>query len=156
MSKCIVYTRPDGGVTVVHPAPEYLARFNSEADGIAAVQLKAVPKDAINIIIVDHTAIPTSRRFRNAWNIQGNTVVHNMTKARNKRMSEIRTERNNRLLASDSLFARVTEIGTLAEAAALRVYRQILRDIPQTVNLNSIQDVDELAVYEPNWPVEPA
>jgi hypothetical protein len=30
--KCIAYTRPDGGVSVVHPTPEYINKINLIAD----------------------------------------------------------------------------------------------------------------------------
>ena len=157
MAQRIVYTRPDGGVSVVYPAPEYVARFATEAEALEAIQAKGVPTNAMNVHICDEFVIPASRRFRNCWRQVGGATPPSVSisLARAQRMSEIRSERDKRLILSDAQMARAQDIGAPAEIAALKTYRQSLRDLPQTINLNSIQDVDNLAAYEPNWPVEP-
>ncbi len=63
----IVYTRPDGGVSIVSPAPEFMAQFATEAEGLAAVQEQAVPPTAMNVRVIDSADVPPSREFRNAW-----------------------------------------------------------------------------------------
>jgi len=154
--KRIVYTRPDGGVSVVCPAPEFVAQFPTEQEALAAVQVKAVPADAINVKICDVINIPTSRRFRNCWRQVGTTPpVVDLPLAREQRMSEIRTERDKRLAISDGQMARAQDTGTPAEVMVLRGKRQALRDLPVTVEteLAMIQLVDGLATYEPTWPV---
>ncbi len=69
----IIYTRPDGGVSVVHPAPEFLARFDTDAEGMAAVRAKSVPKDAANVSEVPASKLPLrmnagkTQNLRDAW-----------------------------------------------------------------------------------------
>lgn len=79
----IIFTRPDGGVTVVYPViniTEISAGF-TEADAEQRAWDK-LPVDAINPVFVDESAIPTDRTFRNAWEHSGNSVTQNITKAK--------------------------------------------------------------------------
>ena len=154
MTKRIVYTRSDGGVSIVCPAPEYVAQFATETDAIAAIRAKDVPAEATNVHVCDETAVPASRRFRNCWRQVGATPPSvSMPLARVQRLAEIRAERDKLLALSDSQVVRAQEIGTPAEIAALKTYRQSLRDIPQTTVLGSIVTSEALSDYEPAWPV---
>lgn len=56
--KCIVYTRPDGGVSVVHPVPEFMDQIEILAD-------KDVPAGLLYKII-DTSDLPP-RETRSAW-----------------------------------------------------------------------------------------
>lgn len=58
--KCIAYTRPDGGVSVVHPAPEFIDIIETIAD-------KDVPAGLLYKII-DTSDLP-SRETRSAWQL---------------------------------------------------------------------------------------
>lgn len=92
-TKRIVYSRPDGGISVVCPAPgriaELMAEGMTEDAAIVAIQAKSVPADAINIEVMERALIPVSREFRNAWQKPGlGAPVINMVKAR-----EIHAER---------------------------------------------------------------
>ena len=77
----IIYTRPDSGVSVVVPTAEFLSRFNTLAEGMAAVQTQSVPPAAIDVRIIDDTTLPT-RTFRNAWRQSGVIVSVDMPLAR--------------------------------------------------------------------------
>jgi hypothetical protein len=59
--KRIIYKKPDGGVAVLVPSPEYLQDHTIEE--LAA---KDVPEGA-EFRIVDTVDIPSDRTFRNAW-----------------------------------------------------------------------------------------
>ncbi len=61
----IIYKRPDGGVSIVRPAPKFINGFRSPEEGLAAVVAKAVPADASDVAVVD--SVPADRTFRNAW-----------------------------------------------------------------------------------------
>ena len=153
-TKRIVYTRSDGGVSVVCPAPEYVARFATEGEALEAIRAKDVPADVINVHVCDESAVPVSRRFRNCWRQVGTTPPSvSMPLARAQRMVEIRAERDKRLVVSDGSMLRTQETGTPAQIAALKVYRQALRDVPQTADLSGITTALDLAMYEPAWPV---
>jgi hypothetical protein len=58
--KCIAYTRKDGGVSVIYPAPEYQDQIQMIAD-------KDVPS-GIYYVIMDESELP-SRETREAWEL---------------------------------------------------------------------------------------
>lgn len=63
MEKRIIYKRPDGGVSVIAPAPEALAKH-----GIEAIARKDVPSGH-PYKIVDATDIPSDRSERMRWTV---------------------------------------------------------------------------------------
>ena len=155
-TKRIVYTRPDGGVSVVCPAPEYVARFTTEAEALDAIRAKDVPADAANVYVCDVAEVPASRRFRNCWRQVGTTPPSvSMPLARAQRMAEIRAERDERLATSDGLMLAMQDRGIPAGIAALKTYRQALRDVPQAMTLDSVATPEALAEVEPVWPTVP-
>ena len=88
--KRIAYTRPDGGVSVVVPSPNFVAQFDTEAQAIAFIQVKDVPSDASTISVIDVTDIPSDRTFRNAWEQTAPGVIDiNMPKARDIHAGQI-------------------------------------------------------------------
>lgn len=109
MADLIVYTRPDGGVSVVHPAAGV---------DTATLLLKSVPADATDVEVVDAAAIPADRAFRNAWRRIGGVVSIDMPAAR-----EIHAERVNaakRALARDLIEREAMGEDVTTEQAALR------------------------------------
>lgn len=81
-TKRIIYTRPDGGVSIINPAPEFVNKFETEDEAMVTIQTKDVPSDASDVQIVDKTAILTDRSFRNAWRQTAGIISVNMPKAR--------------------------------------------------------------------------
>ena len=69
MSK-IIYTNPEGGVSVVHPTDE--------------VPISELPAKLglTDYEIVDDDVIPTDRTFRNAWVKSGSTVTEDLRKCK--------------------------------------------------------------------------
>lgn len=109
----LIYTRPDGGLSVVHPAP-----------GVTVEELMArsVPSDATNVQVVDDAEIPTDRTFRNAWKQSGAKVEHDMAKAK-----EIAHAKRRRDRAVE--FAPLDIEATIPDKAAqAEVLRQAIRD----------------------------
>jgi hypothetical protein len=151
MSKCILYTRPDGGLSVVIP---YASR------SIAEVIARDVPKDATGVTMHDVSEIPSDRSFRDAWQQHPTQVVSvDMSKARAIHLTRLRAARNAKLNAMDaantSVLKRVaagsatdSERQTVAE---LELQKQILRDSPAGLDLSRATTVDELKAI---WPVE--
>lgn len=74
MNQRIIYTNDDGGVAVIVPAPE----CELTIEEIAA---KDVPAGK-TYEIVDVSAIPSDRTFRNAWVKNGATVDHDIPKCK--------------------------------------------------------------------------
>ena len=141
-NKRIVYTRPDGGVSILAPAPEFLAQFATEEEGIAAIQAKDVPSDAVAVEVIDETAIP-ERSFRNAWE-WNNGIQVNMPKARVVHMDKIRRVRNDELEKLDISFMRAIEAGDAAEQTSITNQKQALRDIPQELDLEVFATPEDL------------
>ena len=148
----IAFTRPDGGVSVIVPAPKAQLPGESEADFMARVAT-AVPPDAVDVAELD--TLP-SRTYRDAWVLSGGKVQHDMVKARQMRLAELRAERDAKLQASDGPYLRAQEQNNAAETNRLKVTRQRLRDLPNdpaTTNaLGAITDPDALKGWTPSWP----
>lgn len=72
--KVIAYTRPDGGVSVVVPAPQAKRADESEDEFVERIRLKDVPQDAADVVVLDSTELP-SRATRNSWRIVNGKVV---------------------------------------------------------------------------------
>lgn len=156
---CLIYTRPDDGVSIVRPTPEYLAQFPTELDGLAAVIAKDIPRDARGVRICEEADIPPNRRFRDCWRRMGMELPQvDMPLARTQRMNEVRRERGPKLAKSDVDLLKAQEAGNTTLQASLRVYRQALRDIPQTeqVNVEACTTPEHLETWAPAWPTDPA
>jgi hypothetical protein len=154
----IIYTRPDGGVSVVVPAPNFIADFaGTEAEAMAAVQAKSVPADAIEAEIVDVTVISSDRAFRDAWVKKGGRIEVDIPKARAIKTDQIRPERNERLATLDIDYMRADESGDTSEKQRIANVKQTLRDLPATIqpDLDAISQPEELEAYEPTWPTAP-
>lgn len=157
-TKRIVYTRTDGGVCVVVPAPEYLARFETEQEALEALRTKVVPPGMTNVRVCDMAELPATRRFRGCWRQHGaNPPTVDLPLARAQRLIELRQTRNQRLVASDGEMLRAQERRDAVEEGRWRQYRQALRDLPDAVSpaLSLIDTPEALAEWEPDWPTPP-
>lgn len=161
--KKIIYTRPDGGLTVLHPVegarlakavhfedgtfmaadPQPVDRFvrqwpvpgavavwaETEDEFVARIAAKDVPAGAANAQIVDESAIPADRTFRNAWKAGSGVVEHDMDKAREIQKNTLRAMRAPLLAALDVEFMRALEVNDMAQASAVAAQKQALRDV---------------------------
>lgn len=146
--KRIIYTRPDGGISVIIPAEEARIEGQSENEFIAWVRSKDVPADATNVQIVDEEDIPTDRTFRNAWKQcpKGLPTV-DMEKARDIHRDRLRAIRKPKLENLDVEFMRAVEGGkSTTEIAAAK---QALRDITKDPAIDAAKTPDELKMV---WP----
>lgn len=87
--KKIIYTRPDGGVSIINPSPNFLATFQTEQDGLDAIIAKDVPGDASDVQTVDASSIPTDRTFRDALRQTAGVFSVDMVKARETHTANI-------------------------------------------------------------------
>lgn len=128
--KRIIFTRANGVLSVMTPAinthPE---RENITEDEAVARALAKMPADAVGVQVVDESAIPTDRTFRNAWVASGATVVHDMVKARNIHRDALRALRKAKLEALDIAYQRADEDGNVAAKAAIAAKKRALRDV---------------------------
>lgn len=94
--------------------------------------------------------------FYGAWTSDGaGNIKVDLPLARGIRMAEFRAERNRRLDDSDREWARLSEVGTPEGQATHRAYRQALRDVPQSIDLDKIDTAAKLEAFQPTWPEQP-
>ncbi len=93
MARRIIYSRPGGEVSIVTPMSEWIARLMAkgmtEDEAIASIQAKDVPSDAVDVVVIEDTAVPFDRWFRNAWRQVGGIVSIDVTTARGLQMAHI-------------------------------------------------------------------
>ena len=91
-----------------------------------------------------------ARRCRSA-------IAVDLPLARTQRLAELRTERNQRLDASDKARLQAMDDNDGPRIAQLRLYRQALRDLPATAQtqLDTVTTDDALDAWSPTWPLAP-
>lgn len=133
MSKVLTYQRADGGISVVHPTPENLAKHGGDANAaLLAQQSKVVPVDATNPEIIDLASLPTDRKFRNAWKQGVAAVDVDMPQARVIHMDKIREHRRRQFLKLDEVRRNAEDDGDATALTAAKAKRVLFKDIPQT------------------------
>lgn len=142
----IVYTRPDGGVSVVHP----VINTHGEEDDITEDKaltraLAQLPTDAIAPAVVEESTIPSDRSFRDAWRYDGRGITVDMAKAREITAARLRRERAPLLAALDVAYMRADEAGDAVEKLSIATEKQRLRDITKQVggaaNLDGLKNL---------------
>ena len=114
MSK-IIYTNSDGTVSIIIPA------------GDVNDAIKDVPS-GLSYEIVEDSAIPIDRSFRNAWKQNNKTIETDMAKAREIHKTNIRNARIPKLAELDIEFQKALE--TSASTTDIVSKKQALRDAP--------------------------
>ena len=131
----IVFTRPDGGLSVLHPVWNSAGETLTTAEEIERRAWNKLPTDAINPHFVDEADVPSDRAFRNAW-------THDLTvdfpKAQAITKERLRLERKPLLEAQDVLFQRALETGK--DATAIVKEKQRLRDVTKLVDAATTLD----------------
>ena len=118
----IIYTKSDGTVSVITPA------------GDVNDAIKDVPS-GLSYEIVEDSAIPTDRSFRNAWKQNSKTIETDMTKAKEIHKTNIRTARVPKLAELDIEFQRALE--TSADTSTIVAKKQTLRDAPSASGIST-------------------
>ena len=131
----IIYKNEIGGISVVIPA-----------DGVSVEKLieTVVPK-GVEYDVVEDSAIPTDRTFRGAWEKNGNTIIHNLDKAKNIAHDKRRQARQDELAPLDVLVTVPgKEVLTEASRQAIREKYALLQ-----VEIDSAKNVNELKALLP-------
>lgn len=150
MNRRIVYTRPDGRISIVTPSRN-IDEAHMTDDEIFQRALSKLPADAINLQTITFDQIPNDRTFRNAWEHSGNKVQVNMNKAREIHMNQIREVRDKKLASLDVETIKALGSGNSNAVAVVEAQKQKLRDIPQTLDLTKATTPEELKAI---WPEE--
>ena len=146
--KHAIWQDPDGHIVVDIPAAGVTlkdAAAKTEHNHLAAGRTR----------LADHDGPFPSRIFRNCWRESAGKIGINMPLARIQRMAEIRAERDALLDESDKDKARLDDVGTANQKQAMATYRQALRDLPASVDVESITTPEELEAFAPAMPSKP-
>tara|TARA_R110000824_G_scaffold153752_1_gene325481 strand:+ start:576 stop:1004 length:429 start_codon:yes stop_codon:yes gene_type:complete len=136
--KRIIYTRLDGGVSVVTPNIN-TNEILTEEEALQRAFDK-LPSSAINPQIVEANTISSDRTFRNAWEKDEKVIKTNMTKAKDMTKDRLRAERKPLLEAQDVAFQRALEES--ADTSAIVTEKKRLRDI--TKQVDGMKTIDDL------------
>ena len=128
MSK-IIYTNSDGTVSIINPT------------GDVNDAIKDVPS-GLSYEIVEDSAIPTDRSFRNAWKQNSKTIETDITKAKKIHKTNIRLARKDKLAELDIEFQKALE--TSASTTDIVSKKQALRDAPADSAIASASNEAEL------------
>lgn len=141
--KKIAYTRPDGGVSIVSPAPNAIREDEPEEQFIERIRLKDVPKDALNVRVIDEAECPADRTFRKAWKL-GEGIEIDMPKAREVHRDRLRQIRAPLFQALDVAYQRADESGDAAEKLRIAESKQVLRDVTSDPIIAAASTPEEL------------
>ena len=136
--KRIIYTRLDGGVSVVTPNIN-TNEILTEEEALQRAFDK-LPSGAINPQIVEANTISSDRTFRNAWEKDEKVIKTNMTKAKDMTKDRLRAERKPLLEAQDVAFQRALEGN--ADTSVIVKEKNRLRDI--TKQVDRMKTINEL------------
>jgi len=128
MSK-IIYTNPDGTVSIINPT------------GDVNDAIKDVPT-GLSYEIVEDSVIPTDRTFRNAWKQNSKTIETDIAKAREIHKTNIRNAREPKLAELDIEFQKALE--TSSSTTDIVNKKQALRDAPADSAIASASNEAEL------------
>lgn len=146
----IIFTRPDGGLSVVtpvintHPVREQITAAQAEARAWGRL-----PANAINPQWVSADRVPADRTFRAAWTAGLGSVEHDMEKCRAIHRDHLRTLRKPLLEALDVNYMRAMERGASAEMHAIAEQKQALRDVTASPDIDTAPTPQALKAVMP-------
>jgi hypothetical protein len=151
MIRRIIYSRPDGGLSVMQPVRNTMGEAEDITD--AEIEQRAfdrLPADAIDPHFVSEAEVPTDRSYRDSWEADGATKIkHNMPKARDIHRDKMRAVRLPKLAVLDIDYQRADETGDTALKTEITSQKQALRDVTAVPEIEAAADIDDLKAA---WP----
>lgn len=144
MARKIIYTRADGGISIVSVPPQL-----DETAALDAAMAR-LPATAISPAIVDESVVPTDRTFRNAWIKVSSTVVQDMPKCRELWRAKLRELRAPKMEALDMAYLRADETGDTTEKLRIAAQKQALRDVTADPRIEAAQTPGALKAVIPD------
>lgn len=137
-----------GKISLLHAAgnaEEMVAAIYGES----AELIGELPKDESGAYIMPN------KKFRDEWRRQDSSISVDLSLAKEKRLEEIRQERDKLLLASDAMWTEAHSKGL--DLTSLSTYKDALRDMPASVesDLAAISSVEDLEAYQATFPTAP-
>lgn len=166
----LAFIAADGSVTILGAAPkDQLERSVGSprlVDGVTRrvltdeeyrkfvieqnTQKGVIPEGAELVDLPDDWQPPDGNRcYRAAWKLDGDTVAVDLDKAKTIHVSLVRAARDAKLKALDEQWMASTRQKKHAEAEAIDTQAQVLRDIPQSLDLSKCETVEQLKAA---WP----
>jgi hypothetical protein len=143
MSKRIMYTNTEGGISVIIPSPD----SDLTIEQIAA---KDVPPNT-DYKIVDVSEIPTDREFRSAWENNDEKIEINFDKAKKITKQRLREERKPLLAAQDVEYLKALEVN--GDTTEIIKEKKRLRDITKLADAaTTLDELKELTAEKPKPP----
>lgn len=168
----IVYTRPDGGVSVIAPDPQCLQQLMrpwgtpqspgecpalglTRRQAVEWVRDKDVPVGATGGAIIDRGSLPVSRRFRAAWrqDLSGAPFV-NLAAARPIVLGEVRAEQARRMGLAEVAHRAATLDADPPQAIAAGTCLIALHKyhVGASGQIAALASVHALGAWTPTWP----
>lgn len=145
----------EGGVSTIVEKTPLRALYDTDMDTfLAAIAAAAQATDATlvdAIVIGTQLVLPPDRTFRGAWRSDATGVSIDMPVARTIHMDRIREARNKVLASKDREYMIADERGNNTDKQTIAAAKQVLRDIPATVDLSVATTPEQLDAL---WPVE--
>lgn len=145
----LAYTDADGNAVIIYPMISKNDPPGFTQEMALERALKDVPQGK-TAVQIDTATLPP-RDFREAWTVGTSTVNVRMPKARNLHMKKIRQARKEKLAELDQEWMKKLGKKQQAEADAVEAARQVLRDLPQTLDLRAATTPEALKAI---WPPE--
>lgn len=164
MDKRIIYTRTDGGVSVVipmdadrrqveaepardatpdKPAAPAVMRPETDEEFLKRVANRAVPAGT-QYRVVNAGDVPTDRTFRDAWQDSYGKLTVDMAKAREIHRDRLRAQRVDKLEALDIEYTKADAAGNVVLKASIEKKRQELRDVTADPAIAAAATPDQL------------
>ena len=171
----ITFTRPDGGLSIVNPAPACLRQLQrpvgtptrpnecpplglTRAQAVQWVRQKDVPATATDVVIhPDRSALPATRGLRDAWRKSGSVVTVDLPAARRVRARQVLAVIDKKIAKSLTDTRRAEDEANTVLQGQLVTYRNSLRTIRAAVatDLATVTTPDAIEAWTPVYPADP-
>lgn len=105
----------------------------------------------VSYVVVEEQSIPVDRTYRNALRHTGSEFAYDLEHAKGLHLALLRQARVGALEQLDREWMKAAGQKDQATADAVEAQRQVLRDLPQSVEIKAATTINELKA---SWPVE--
>lgn len=149
----IVYTRPDGGVSIVIPASKKdleksLGKKLSTKQYKAHVMKRSIPADATKVREIEDKHLPLDRSFRNAWTDEfpTETIDIDARKAKDIQLAVLRAERDKKLKELDTEMLIALETNNSGKELRVKALKDKLRKATDPLKQLKVKSDDQKAI----------
>lgn len=140
--KTIAIKKSDGGVSIM------TIKDNADVQSVLNKWAMHPRNDMVSYREISPDSLP-DEVYRESWKDTGLTIKHDLPKARNLHMQEIRKIRDKELEKLDVEYMKAIESGDGLLQDSIAADKQALRDLPQTFDLSGAMSINQLLEL---WP----